>query len=283
MSKEKKAQFRLTCIFCGSDKNITKEHLISDWISTEFKDERAIHYERPYRRNPDVSNTFIFDPKRVMQGPIGSIKSRCVCDRCNNTWMSVIVNEAKPYVRALVKRERVEVTSEIKMKLSSWVVLTALVAEHQGAYRNKYRAIAAQERTYMKEHKVPSGKWEIYIAQTNDPDLNRNLAFLNVTMRNEGDISEIPNAFFFYHALEKFIFFARYNNSIFDLKNLYRIRGGLFKIWPIEDSQFPYREDVVLNQYQSNLFFEMFHDDLKYITANVENGFDFLANLGLFN
>src|ERR1035437_6614904 len=83
------------CIFCGR-RNLSKEHFWPEWASAllpRYPDNRHVEHlftvteKTKLVRPPEV---------RSRQGHSWTKRLRAVCSECNNGWMSVLENVAKP-------------------------------------------------------------------------------------------------------------------------------------------------------------------------------------------
>ena len=82
------------CIFCGTEGNLSKEHLWPDWLSKLYlrKDSESHTFgSKSYLNKKEVRDGTYSRP-----GHLFSLKNRVVCVTCNNGWMSRVEEETKP-------------------------------------------------------------------------------------------------------------------------------------------------------------------------------------------
>ncbi|HEY3549617.1 MAG TPA: hypothetical protein VGK69_00975 [Gaiellaceae bacterium] len=152
-----------TCVFCGSDKNLTGEHAVPLWISRLLISEGPIKHETGQDRP-------------TWEGRYVEARAKRICVECNNGWMSRLENAVQPFVGQLVKptkgRKTIHRRSE-KRNLALWIYKTALMMQlatggptpiPESAYR------------YVGEHKSPPPLTRVWFGLFNLPKAERHVA-----------------------------------------------------------------------------------------------------------
>ena len=75
------------CLFCPNPVD-SAEHLWSKWILEELKPAEPIHVRFGRTISAPVDNP--------------EVRIKCVCQKCNNGWMSDIENDNKPHMLAML-------------------------------------------------------------------------------------------------------------------------------------------------------------------------------------
>lgn len=94
-----------------------------------------------------------------------TIVVRNVCKSCNNGWMSVLQDEAKPLVHALAKGEKLTFDEPHRLTLARW---SAMVTINLECHARMLRTAQIQ-RTALMNGKMPEG-WRVGIARMVDTD-----------------------------------------------------------------------------------------------------------------
>ena len=138
---------------------ITKEHVWPDWLGPHLPNDMLNH--EVYSELILPTETLTTVTKR--SGGPQSARVRHVCQACNNGWMSVLQNDAKPILIPLLQGGRISLFKNERLILARWIVMFCMVAEFMD--RSGLRIGISQEaRTYLKEKgSVPLG-WKIWVA-----------------------------------------------------------------------------------------------------------------------
>jgi hypothetical protein len=93
------------CVFCGGH-GLSKEHVFSEWLKRVFP-ATASHSQQTIHATLDLytGEAFVHPNFKDRQGSFHSRKIRNVCAKCNNGWMSGIVDRAKPIVGPMMSDE----------------------------------------------------------------------------------------------------------------------------------------------------------------------------------
>ncbi len=114
---------RVRCIFCLGYENISREHVVPDWVrqiipkkphhGQKFILTQSIQSNLPPRLRPRHQSA------RVRQGHPISRKVKAVCERCNTGWLSNLEDELKPQLRALILGEVLDLTPWDQRRLAT--------------------------------------------------------------------------------------------------------------------------------------------------------------------
>jgi hypothetical protein len=93
-------------------------------------------------------------------------KVKFVCAPCNNGWMSVLENEAKPLIESLLDHRTSELSARHQHTLARWAVKSAMVFE---ALRgNRAWFYEPTERAAVRLGAVPAGFTKVWLGQCVD-------------------------------------------------------------------------------------------------------------------
>jgi hypothetical protein len=114
-----------TCIFCGSSKKKTNEHIFPAWLQRHLGiagDKLNITF---YSENPQMMRSLTY----------GKHLNGLVCEQCNGGWMSQLEAVTKPLLIELLDGQVAKVlTNEEVHTLGLWVFKTALTLHRASPY-----------------------------------------------------------------------------------------------------------------------------------------------------
>jgi hypothetical protein len=102
------------CLFCSNPVN-SREHIWSDWILKDLKSAKPIRIR--IGKRTDVWS----DKPEVLV--------KCVCDQCNNGWMSRLESLNKPHMHSMMHDTPVALSPTQQKLLTRWAVLKAIIIE----------------------------------------------------------------------------------------------------------------------------------------------------------
>jgi hypothetical protein len=102
------------CLFCQRAVD-SAEHLWSDWILKDLKPVEPIHVKIGRRTSKWVDNP--------------EVRVKCVCQKCNNSWMSDLENENKPHIRTMMHGNPITLEPKQQRSLTRWAILKGMVLE----------------------------------------------------------------------------------------------------------------------------------------------------------
>ena len=101
----------------------SREHVLPDWLAKEVFIPNA--QLKQYRRDEDVQKQEL-----LRAHGLNNFVVKNVCKKCNNGWMSLLENSAKPFILELMNESTTLkdfVAHDGKMALSRWAVKTAFM------------------------------------------------------------------------------------------------------------------------------------------------------------
>lgn len=146
------------CIFCKESNKKSKEHLWPQWMHDYLKLDKS-------NKNIREENTFLWkdqvDKKKLeRQGHLVTTKLRVVCKKCNNGWMSILEDKAKPVFLRIFKNEGVVLNREEQNLLSRWIAMKVITGEHAG---NDIHVTPEEDRNLLMLKNIIPEYFAIYI------------------------------------------------------------------------------------------------------------------------
>ena len=154
------------CIYCNSRKEMSKEHVIADWVAKILpRDNERITRQVWGRREQNKINVAAPFYKKS-QGGVGSTKLRRVCRNCNHGWMNVIQEKAKPHLTPLFKGEW-NGFSEESVAAISWSVMTAMNIQYIDSLKAGFKngTITSEERDELRSTGTPPKNWTVWVGR----------------------------------------------------------------------------------------------------------------------
>ncbi len=146
------------CIFCGG-RPVSKEHIWSEWTYEYIPRAASNHSTATFRATNPLFGQH--DTKRH-NGAVNSRKIHAVCETCNNGWMSVLENAAKPHLIRLFCGKPISLSEPEQKVIATWVVMKCMVLEW---YQQADQLCSTPaERLFLKENLAPPQKWKVLIA-----------------------------------------------------------------------------------------------------------------------
>ena len=106
------------CVFCGAASNLTREHVLPDWLTGIGLDRDAsTHQAGPLARRPRQWSSTPFRTTVKM-----------VCAACNNGWLSELEGAAKPVLTPLIRGESRRLPDDDQALIAEWTCKTALIS-----------------------------------------------------------------------------------------------------------------------------------------------------------
>jgi hypothetical protein len=129
------------CIFCGVPAN-SKEHLFAGWVLQSLGGMKRMR------------QTLSDGIPRELTGPM---TIRCLCEHCNNEWLSEIENSAKPIMEPLMHDKGGPLTPADQEIMAIWASKTAMIGEGTKP-QNLDRFFSQQERDSLRtDRQIPEG------------------------------------------------------------------------------------------------------------------------------
>ncbi|MFZ0229305.1 MAG: hypothetical protein WAL41_20710 [Mycobacterium sp.] len=106
------------CVFCGSTSNLTREHVLPDWLKDIGLDlAPSLHQSAPLDRVPRQWSSTPFNTT-----------VKLVCASCNNGWLSSLESSARPVLTPLIRGESRHLPSDDQALIAKWTCKTTLVS-----------------------------------------------------------------------------------------------------------------------------------------------------------
>jgi hypothetical protein len=158
---------RKKCQFCSSVATLTKGHVWPKWLD-QILPRTATHHEQ------ETGKFYTFDPKapgpayelKIKSGHARSRKPRNTCLRCNSGWVSGIESWAKHFMRPLILGYAPVLPPIGQFSIAALLCLIAMRLEFLG----DMRAVAAEDRDWLRYYREPSPHWKIWIARFDGED-----------------------------------------------------------------------------------------------------------------
>ena len=177
-----------TCLFCSNRAN-SLEDAWPLWITNQFKTNEAAEFQAE-RRGVALKPWRVYQPRLTL---------RCVCQPCNNGWMSKLENQAKPFLQPLLTGNRCLLDIAGQSTVALWSVKTAMVLEGQDAL---------EQRLYMQPEREQLRKWSalpwrtwVWLAASADPTYFMSAKNRHMEAGNDGNISGVSITMMFAHVV----------------------------------------------------------------------------------
>lgn len=121
------------CLFCPNPVD-SAQHIWSDWILQDLKPVQPIHIK--------MGKTF----SKVVKNP--EVRMKCVCQKCNNGWMSDVESENKPHMLAMMNDKAIVLQPVQQKLLCRWAALKAMVVD--GSSKTRIPFFSESEKILMK-------------------------------------------------------------------------------------------------------------------------------------
>jgi hypothetical protein len=116
-ASERKGSAR-RCVFCGSTSDLTREHVLPDWLKSIGLDlAPSLHQSAPLNRVPRQWSSAPF-----------KTTVKLVCASCNNGWLSSLEDSARPVLTPLIRGESRRLPTGDQALIAKWTCKTALVS-----------------------------------------------------------------------------------------------------------------------------------------------------------
>jgi hypothetical protein len=142
---------------------LSKEHIWSKWLKTAIPSTPIHHQHTIYDRFDYSTKTIYRSPMlKTRQGSLNQRNTRNVCGRCNNGWMSTIVDRAKPFAELMIQDKPTKLDSQAQADLAAWIALTTVMYEFTDV---KTAVITQAERDVIRTSGRPPASWIISIGR----------------------------------------------------------------------------------------------------------------------
>jgi hypothetical protein len=143
------------CIFCNG-RPLTKEHVLSDWIGALVRT-AMVNYDSV---ETDIGAGGVNSTPSKRSGHPVSRRVRCVCQNCNNGWMSGIVDAAKPVLIPLIRGNPFRLAAAARSKLAAWIATSVIVSEFEN---REHVTIPRHHRDWLWTTHTAPPDWKIWL------------------------------------------------------------------------------------------------------------------------
>lgn len=178
------------CVFCGG-RGLTKGHVWPDWLN-DILPNTATHHEQ------ETGKFHTFEAqapgpsydRRIRQGNARARKPRNTCSRCNGGWMSGIEGLAKRVAVPLILGHSPLLSPFGQSSLSALLCLIGARLEFLG----DMRAIAAEDRDWLRYYREPSQHCKIWIAHFGGDDGESHWSRTYAIQHGDDPLSPLKNS-----------------------------------------------------------------------------------------
>ena len=152
-----------TCIFCGSEQNVTKEHVIPDWVKHVLNHPKDGFTELGFKNFAlDHETVFIQPSVYLRQGKIGNRTLAKVCAICNNGWMSKLQNSVKPIIAPLIQGKWLSFDPQHASTIAVWLAMTVSVIAM--SYEETL-GVTFSDRQHLAKTKSVPPRWLMWVGR----------------------------------------------------------------------------------------------------------------------
>lgn len=130
-----------SCIFCGS-KADSDEDLWPKWILERFR-------APTFGLMGTVGDDDYIDPKRK------TVRLRCVCQKCNNEWMSRLEQDSIPLLSSMAHDLVLPIRLDERTLVAAWAVKTAMLWEYFGPTTRRPYYLDGEKADLRAARRIP--------------------------------------------------------------------------------------------------------------------------------
>jgi hypothetical protein len=232
-------QERAVCIF-DAGLPLSREHIYPRWMRDHFPpNDRTEHLVSMTLFNSDSPTRRA--SRTVLQGDHRGRRIRCVCEACNNGWMSRLQSRAKPVLEPLVLGEYAQIESPAKIVLAAWATMFAAVWEYT---HPPTIAITQNQRRALMNDMLPGELFGVWIAPFAGEPLKTNHRGAYVIPPGGDEPPDNPGCNVQFTLLSPgavcFLVFSATEQATYDLCNpgvsLVAKEIGFQLLWPADDT-----------------------------------------------
>jgi hypothetical protein len=173
----------LTCIFCGSDAKLTREHVFAQWLRDYFPTDGQNEY---LRRQIDFDS----DEVHARPGPDFDIVVRDYCSTCNNGWMSDLERAVEPILGPMLKGDARLLTAPEQHTLATWATKTMLTL--QGFNIDGTRFVSPERYLWFGKHQIPLSGSYVWLAHYTGSGITENRTENRILIHEWGTTVQVP-------------------------------------------------------------------------------------------
>jgi len=178
------------CIFCENTA-ASPEHIWSDWMGKHFP--KKPHAESITRwDNIDERDAPLPQPIITHGHPVNTTV-KAVCKKCNNGWMSILEQQAKPYIESMLLGKPTVLDLKGQCLVIEWTTLKMMVWEHSQAPES---IVFTRMETlqFSSTRKIPENI-KTWLFRSSDPIMRASIirGYSALTPVNNGTLNEPPD------------------------------------------------------------------------------------------
>lgn len=153
------------CIFCGSRKNITREHVVPNWLRHVIPRVSDEYLHANFTLHPALMgpNTVAIVPQmNPAKRNIGNRQLFMVCETCNTGWMHQLQDELMPVLKPLIRGDWSHFDAQSASRIGSWLAMTVTVIAMS---MPQTRGVTRLERSLIYSNKEPPENWRMWIGR----------------------------------------------------------------------------------------------------------------------
>lgn len=157
-----------TCVFCGSSRHITKQHILPNQLRRFLPRNFDSHGKVLTNINLATPGVAVMAPDiSEHQGHLGTRKIRRVCQTCNSGWLRSAEEAGLDVLRPLILGEAPVFTAHDQRvaALVSSTIFTMIDLDDIPT-----SAVSESERHFIYEHRKPPANWHLFAGRINDPN-----------------------------------------------------------------------------------------------------------------
>jgi hypothetical protein len=150
------------CIFCGSRKDLSREHVVPDWLRHILPRIADSHIHRGVRlayATDGIKVTLIY---KEHQGNFANRQKRNVCKLCNEGWMSILQQQAIPVLTPLIQGVWDGFDENVAALIVPWSCMTASAIAMSYA---DTEGVTQADRSYIREHVKAPPNWSVFLGR----------------------------------------------------------------------------------------------------------------------
>jgi hypothetical protein len=159
------------CIFCGNPAD-SKEDLFPRWIL------RRVDTRQPLSRQLGDAPPEITENQEV--------RLPCVCQKCNNTWMSGMETTTKKFIGPMIEDLALSLDRQNQQNLAQWAVKCAMCSDTVDVHP---RFFTESECHAFKQKRTIPDRTQVFAARFTGRSLDSNGVDFTLTEQNTGELA----------------------------------------------------------------------------------------------
>ena len=164
-----------TCLFCSNPAD-SREDAWPHWLTDQFKTSQGGEAQLE-RLGGQTTRWRVLQPELAV---------RCVCEHCNNGWMSDLESQAKEFLQPLLAGRSVVLNNSDQRVITRWGVKTAMVLEGQD--KPEKRVYTLHDCEALRTTYTIPWRTSVWLATSADPGFFLSTKSHNVPGSGEGSL-----------------------------------------------------------------------------------------------